>query len=768
MIRRKGSFYRNSLVMIMLIASLPGIVMGLVTYWTVTGKVETELQRQQQNKVVQQSKNLEAQFANLELVFSHWAFDPNLGAKLRELNFASDYNEVQALYQTLLVIEGSSPLIDKAELYLAVPRPVMINKDGYKFQNDAASRQQYLDMMKREKSIFWMDAAGMPGPKDVSGGTTLSLINKLPGGLGEPYGLLMATLNKHRLEEQLKSVNSLSEGSTLLLSGDSKWDISSNGSKTAFDSAVEKAYRSRGASGESFLFSYDKEVYSVSVSQFFRLGIPWVILSAAPLSSITSPVLLISKVILLVSFGGLLLAVALAWFGSVRIYSPLGRLYRKVSGEISRGDHKDELEWIEMKWDTLTKESEHLKSRLDLQQPMMREGFLMQLVQGYLFSLTETEAHERIKQFGLDIQGKQIAALFVQVRGMNGADARFTQGDEELVAFAVGNIAKELGDNRCLPCEALNFHDLSLGLFLTLPVEWSQEECKEELRAFGEELMRIIEHILKLQAVVVMGNTTTQLHRVPYLFEESRQLLNYRDFSSTSTLIDVSQLSRTSTHLEFPYPFLLEKEIIHAVRTGSQEEAAPLVHQFIQELTASGVKKVILQQGIYQLVGSVQHAMLQSGINPISMFGGANLFQELSQLNEPDEMQRWLETRVVGAYIQEVAGKADFRIKQVVENVLLFIQQHYGTNLSLESCADHFELTPYTLSRAIKQVTGINFIDYLTNLRIGHAKELLRTTSMKINEIADEVGYQQTYFNRIFKKAEGVSPSQYREMFQRD
>jgi AraC-like DNA-binding protein len=753
--------------MIMLIASIPGIVMGLVIYWMVTGKIEGELQRLHHNKFIQQEKNIEAQFANLEMTFSHWAFDPNLSAKLKNLSFVSDYEQVNELFRTLLIIEGSSPLIEKAELYLASPQSVTINKEGYR-QQDESSNVKYQSLMKVSKSIFWMDAMGLPGGRDTGGGTTLALVNKLPGGPTEPYGLLVATLNKTRLEEQLKSLHPLGEGSTLLIGGDSQWRVSSNGAETELDMALRAEYERRESDKNSFLFTMDKAVYSVSSMEFSRLGSKWVFLSAVPLSSITSPVLIISKVILFVSIGCLLLGLLLSWLGSVRLYSPMERLFRKLSGEHGRDGHKNEFEWIEMKWDTLSQERQSLAAKLDLHLPLLRESFLMQLVQGYLFALTEEDVKERLRQFGLDIEEKRIGAVFVQVRGLTREEARFRNGDEELIAFAIGNIAKELGENMGMACETLNFHDLSIGIFLTLPLEWEEEHSRSLIREFGQETIAIIEKILKLQSVVVLGNTTTQISRVPYLFEETKQLLNYRDIHDNQELIDVMLVNRTATQLAFPYNFLLEKDIIHAIRTGAEEEAVQLAHQFMNELTDARLKKLVIHQAVNQLLGSIQHAMLQAGVNPISMFEGASLFQELYQLDEPEEMLRWLETRVIRTYVRELVGKQDFKLKQTVETVIQYIREHYRSNLSLESCADQFGLSPYTLSRAIKQATGINFIDYLTNLRIEQAKELLRTTTMKMNEIADQVGYQHTYFNRIFKKIEGVSPTQYRERVQKD
>lgn len=771
--KSKGSFFRNSLILILLIASIPGLVTGLAIYWTVTGKIESELQRLHHKNIVQQEKNVEAQFATLELTFSHWAYDPNLSTKLKELSFASGYDQVQELYRTLLIIEGSSSLIGRAQLYLTSPKPVVVRQEGYSFVNDKDLYAQYSELLKSEKTIFWLDASRLPDGRNTAGNTTLALVNKLSNGSYEPYGMLIATLNPERLEEQLNTLNPYGEGSTLLMSGDGQWNISSEGQHTPLDQALETEYRSREGKESSFLFTYNKTVYSVSSSQFTRLGKTWVLLSAAPLSSITSPVLLISKVILLVSVAGLAFALILSWFASRRIYSPMDRLFRKLLGDWNRdGDaglgHRNEFEWIEMKWDSLTNESVSLRSKLDQQLPMLREGFLMQLVQGYLYALSESEILERLKQFGLDAEEKQVGAMVVEFRGLNSPEARFSRGDEELVAFAVGNIAKELGHNLHISSETLNFHDSTLGLFVLLPRELSQQDAKALMHDYGSEMIRIIENILKLKAVVALGHTTFEISRVPYLFEETRQLLNYRELNGNKELIEVGELNKTPAQLEFPYNFLLEKEIIHSIRMGAGEEAVSLIRQFMNELTAAGVKKLIVLQSMYQLVGSIQHAMLQSGLNPVVLFEGTNLYQELTQLQEPEELLNWMAKRVVGTYVQELMGRQGIQQQQFVEGVLAYIQENYRTDLSLESCADRFGTTPYTLSRAIKQVTGINFIDYLTNLRIGQAKELLRTTTLKINEIADQVGYQHTYFNRIFKKIEGIPPSQYREMAQKE
>ncbi|MNJ45331.1 HTH-type transcriptional regulator YesS [compost metagenome] len=97
---------------------------------------------------------------------------------------------------------------------------------------------------------------------------------------------------------------------------------------------------------------------------------------------------------------------------------------------------------------------------------------------------------------------------------------------------------------------------------------------------------------------------------------------------------------------------------------------------------------------------------------------------------------------------------------------MIFLQQNYMRDVSLDSCADEIGTNSFFLSKSFKQVTGNNFIDYLTELRMDKAKELLRETKLRISEVAEQVGYQHSYFNRIFKKLEGMTPTHYRELSQ--
>jgi AraC-like DNA-binding protein len=92
-----------------------------------------------------------------------------------------------------------------------------------------------------------------------------------------------------------------------------------------------------------------------------------------------------------------------------------------------------------------------------------------------------------------------------------------------------------------------------------------------------------------------------------------------------------------------------------------------------------------------------------------------------------------------------------------------YIFLHQSDDLSLGQVAKAVNASSFYFCKLFKKSTGINFIDYVSRLRIQKAKNLLINPNCQVSEIAFEVGFQSlTHFNRVFKKMNGQSPSRYR------
>lgn len=92
-----------------------------------------------------------------------------------------------------------------------------------------------------------------------------------------------------------------------------------------------------------------------------------------------------------------------------------------------------------------------------------------------------------------------------------------------------------------------------------------------------------------------------------------------------------------------------------------------------------------------------------------------------------------------------------------------YIQENYTRKLCLAEIADHVHLNSQYFSVRFKQEAGISVTDYITNLRMEHAKLSLRTTTDTVQFIAESAGYPDAhYFSRVFKRLVGLSPMEYR------
>lgn len=102
-------------------------------------------------------------------------------------------------------------------------------------------------------------------------------------------------------------------------------------------------------------------------------------------------------------------------------------------------------------------------------------------------------------------------------------------------------------------------------------------------------------------------------------------------------------------------------------------------------------------------------------------------------------------------------------VSQVIQKARDYIDAHYMEELGLKDVSEAVAISPQYFSKIFKADLGVNFIDYLTKVRMEKAKELLKLDSLSVKEISFEIGYNDpNYFSRLFKKVVGVSPTEYK------
>lgn len=99
----------------------------------------------------------------------------------------------------------------------------------------------------------------------------------------------------------------------------------------------------------------------------------------------------------------------------------------------------------------------------------------------------------------------------------------------------------------------------------------------------------------------------------------------------------------------------------------------------------------------------------------------------------------------------------------IVKNALAYIEEHYNEKLTLGLVAEKTYVSQWHLSKLLNKHEGRNFSEILNQIRVEHAKELLKEMSLRIVDISEMVGFTDVaHFSRVFKKIEGISANEYR------
>lgn len=206
------------------------------------------------------------------------------------------------------------------------------------------------------------------------------------------------------------------------------------------------------------------------------------------------------------------------------------------------------------------------------------------------------------------------------------------------------------------------------------------------------------------------------------------------------------------------------RKVVNAVKTGNVERVKETLAAFLEEYKRSRCGILRLKRHLLLFQRNIEAVAEEFGMDMHFSDIVLNYVKNIEEIRSFDEIHVFLEKNLI-EMTEEVNSAVKNRMNSYyLSQIVDYIQENYMTDLSLEMVAEHVNLSVCYLSNYFKGQMGMNFIDYLTNLRIEKAKELLIHTNEKIYRIAELTGYQNSqYFVTAFKKKTGVTPTEYRK-----
>jgi two-component system response regulator YesN len=420
---------------------------------------------------------------------------------------------------------------------------------------------------------------------------------------------------------------------------------------------------------------------------------------------------------------------------------------------ISSEDLLKALKRIEIQLDEEREEREsftELKERNQGNLELLREKFLLRLVMGGISSM---DAIEQSKQFGLNIVAQYYLVLLLKIElcdDDNAFDFYEFQRVERAISEKVGKDLNTLHIKKDLD-------ELVLLLIGNDP---------KQLQKDGTNLARSIKREVEKENIcnLAIGEGTPQ-HRLGDIhrsFIEALVNVKGKEISSHSVNsnngvehIELLQLDRSA----------LEKYL----KFGTLQDYDQYYFTHIQPVSEESLRSDLIRN--YLLVDVVL-TITQF----ISNLGGManqiipeikNIESLLENVTDINQMNEVLKKLVISALIFR-DSKVNHERSKLIQKARLFIDNNFNDpGLKMNQVAEKFNISPGHFSTVFSQEIGETFRDYLTNLRINRAKELLRSTNLKSSEIALQVGYNDPhYFSTVFKNNTGFSPLQFRAQTQ--
>nr|WP_238357456.1 response regulator [Cohnella zeiphila] len=198
-----------------------------------------------------------------------------------------------------------------------------------------------------------------------------------------------------------------------------------------------------------------------------------------------------------------------------------------------------------------------------------------------------------------------------------------------------------------------------------------------------------------------------------------------------------------------------------ALRGGVPEEVGDALSDLIRDLRRRKPPKPVLKRHLVDLYASLYGSAEYASPSEAGQQDWlAGLMDSLERLDSLGGIQERL-LAVCRERFGETPGRPACR--KEVRAALAYIREHYAEEISVADLSRHLGFSPNYLSNLFRTETGLRVTEYVNRVRTEMAKRLLRNTSLKVYEVASQVGYQETsYFCKVFKEVTGETVTAFR------
>lgn len=473
----------------------------------------------------------------------------------------------------------------------------------------------------------------------------------------------------------------------------------------------------------------------------------------ARLTNLYSVYILLAGMILTIA------GVACAFYFSVRLYRPIGSIVKEISRPEEAGEkRRDDIKLLSMGVTDLLKKEEQYKRQFNSYTERYVEYTLQLLIHGISGQDTD-DSEERIREYcGLHGTGYLCAVLFFDFTDQFLRE--FEETDRDRAYRALQEVCQALLEGKSGGCYVL----MGQGGLYPCIISCRDGETPETAAELLSDLKKVFAVDLSYYRVSI--GISRGFARLGELKEAYGQALSAIRYCHKEDGFCLTVYSSQKQKREAIFSFYDQKKIVGSIKLGKQDQLLAILNEVLDVNIIRGISEQNLTE-LYRQLFSVGQRCLEDCEWQDEPESGIRFRAELhkeSGLSDAGHMRK-----LIMEYFEEiyelVNRKDPANSSSQIDAIKKYIEENYKENLSLDGISEIFGISSKYLSRLFKQKAGVNLTEYVNAVRVSRAKELLMNTHNKIGEIYSMVGFDsRATFLRVFKKLEGYSPKEYREL----
>ncbi|HZG83400.1 helix-turn-helix domain-containing protein [Paenibacillus sp.] len=741
------------------ISTLPIILLGLFFYIKTSGTVQEKVNHGNILLLEQTHLRIEQVLGALDLQIERLAESPFVAEALEEGITPSKFMLVQQLHRSMSQVQTLDIGIRDVHL-IDLNRGTILNSDGLNplSQAEMVSIDRYREL---DRTKFWAADTEevLKGGRDAS--FSIRLVKKVPAFAERPNGMLIIDIPGNQLRNYLIEKNAL--GDILILDENYRLLTAQNesviGDAAVLDALIARLKASEDPSG-LYETSFGGKQVGVAYQRSTFNG--WIYISIIPIDLVRLESRQTGALILIASIAMLLFAVAISLAGSHRMYTPIQRLYQSLFVHADKGRKRlDEFRAIHEGFASMRRTQLEMADSLRSHTRQLEEYYVLKLIRG---EIPPSKIYEKLEFVQVDAtKWKHMALLTIQIDTLRGT--RYSDGDSELLLFAINNIVGDLvpEHRRLRPIVADSFQ-----VTLVFDDPNANEDFRTSVYSLAKRIQEGIESCLALRVSIGVSRMYSGPKDAKIAYREARDALKYRVLYGQKTILRIEDVQPAQA-VATQYPKDLERQILDAVKMADREGLPPLLDAFFKDIGGQYHNYNDYQIAVTRFFVNLIRLLQESGVPQLEPFGGEPpRLEQLHALASVQDVRDWFAGQLIGPMMRVFEEQRKNRHRTISQEIVEMIHRDYDTDLTLESCSHALNYHPSYISKVLRQELGISFSDYLLRYRIQKAKEMLEETDLKVSEIAEKLGYNNSQnFIRSFRKLAGTTPGSYREDYHR-